>query len=167
MHKQEIADRFWSRVERSGGPDACWPFLGARHERGYGQIKIGGRLRRAHQVAWELHNAAPFPKPLIGLHSCHNPNCVNPSHIRPGTAAENYEDAVRRGTLKRRQAPLRAHYRRLKDGTPPNCCKSGHPVTPENSMFDKNGHRRCRVCARQNAREFYRRRHCAADREAA
>lgn len=102
MHSDAIAARFWNKVDRSAGPDACWPFNGARHGYGYGQFCIDSRLRRAHQVAWELHYGEPFPRPLLGRHLCHNPPCCNPLHIQPGTHQDNVNDAIERGTIVRK-----------------------------------------------------------------
>lgn len=30
--------RFWRKVDKSGGPDACWPWLASTHPGGYGQF---------------------------------------------------------------------------------------------------------------------------------
>src|SRR5689334_7900007 len=42
-------DEFWSRVDRSGGPTACWPWMGPRTKDGYGRF----RGRYAHRIALE------------------------------------------------------------------------------------------------------------------
>ena len=36
-------------------------------------------------------------------------------------------------------------------------CPKGHPYDEANTAFDKNGHRSCRQCARNNARNAFRR----------
>jgi hypothetical protein len=38
----------------------------------------------------------PLLKGVMLLHSCDNPRCINPNHLRPGTAADNSKDMVRR-----------------------------------------------------------------------
>jgi len=37
-----------------------------------------------------------IPEGLMLLHSCDNPPCVNPSHLRPGTALQNKRDSIKR-----------------------------------------------------------------------
>ena len=90
-----VEDRFWSKVDRSGGPDACWPFLRGKNPRGYGRFRLNGRNRSAHCVAYFLtHGEWPSPH---GLHTCDNPPCCNPCHIFPGTHADNAADRERKG----------------------------------------------------------------------
>lgn len=49
------SDRFWLKVDRSGGPDACHPWMGSRTRDGYGQSRVGAVVTyRAHRVAYFL-----------------------------------------------------------------------------------------------------------------
>ena len=41
---------------------------------------------------WEAFNGEPIPEGKIILHSCDNPSCVNPNHLRVGTWGENMQD---------------------------------------------------------------------------
>jgi hypothetical protein len=70
--------------------------------KGYGYLSIGARKLRAHRVAYELANG-PIPKGLLILHSCDNPSCVNPAHLRAGTARENTQDCIARGRRTQNQ----------------------------------------------------------------
>lgn len=85
--------RFWRKVRRDRG---CWPWLGYRNGAGYGQIEKMVNYRRhvmlAHRVAWALHNGQQVPDGLMVLHSCDNPSCCNPAHLRVGTHADNMRD---------------------------------------------------------------------------
>jgi len=92
-----VAQRLWSRVDRSGGVDACWPFLGARNTQGYGHISVGGRPCNGGQtltasvLAWIVTFGEP-PLDLDILHSCDNPPCCNPKHLFLGNDLSNSLD---------------------------------------------------------------------------
>src|SRR4051812_32294014 len=64
-------DRFYSYIDCSGGPDACWPWIGCCFPNGYGQIKFAGKTRSAHVVAWYL-TFGKWPTLQI-LHRCDSP----------------------------------------------------------------------------------------------
>lgn len=91
-------DPFWSRVDRSGGPDACWPVLNAGDD--YGRVLVGSRRVGAHRVAWEMAHG-PIPDGMVVMHGCDNPPCVNVAHLSLGTQLDNIADRVRKGRSAR------------------------------------------------------------------
>lgn len=87
------AARFLAQVDKSGD---CWTWTGLLDKAGYGRFHIGGKSRLAPRYSYELHVGA-IPEGAFILHSCDNPACVNPAHLRPGTQQDNMDDAVARG----------------------------------------------------------------------
>lgn len=86
--------RFWSKVVKTTNNE-CWEWTACKNKLGYGNIGWKGKVELAHRVAWSLANGR-WPK-LCVLHSCDNPGCVNPAHLREGTDADNNRDMMERG----------------------------------------------------------------------
>lgn len=119
-----LCNKHWQRVRRHGDtdllkgparqwidqlntrtkfPDECidWPFW--KDYQGYGRISNKENRRgmkdRATHVILES-SGKPRPSKAFALHSCDNPSCVNPNHLRWGTHQDNTDDMCSR----RRQA---------------------------------------------------------------
>lgn len=90
-------ERVWSRIDQSGGPDACWPWIRGTDTGGYGLVRWRGRNARATRIIWELTHGLPLP-PMV-CHACDNPRCCNPVHHFACTAGENSRDAAKKGRL--------------------------------------------------------------------
>ncbi len=103
----EPALRMACLVDSSGGPDACWPYRGARDHHGYGRLAEGrtskGKRRFAHRWAYELANGplvdhlAHTDDEILIMHTCDNPPCCNPKHLRAGTDRDNIHDMLAKG----------------------------------------------------------------------
>jgi len=96
--------RFYSKIKITS---TCWIWLAGKSKEGYGKFGIRpsealrlscGKAIRAHRLSFCLSNSTTLldiQNKLI-LHSCDNPSCVNPNHLRIGTDLENAQDRVRR-----------------------------------------------------------------------
>lgn len=73
----------------------CWEWARAKTRKGYGHAQKGAIKLRAHRFAFELWNG-PIPDGMMVLHSCDNPPCCNPEHLRVGTAKDNVFDMIQR-----------------------------------------------------------------------
>jgi hypothetical protein len=94
--RKSTPEAFWKRVYRSGGPDACWPWLSSITVYGYGQYGWEGKNQRSRRIAWQLTNG-PIPEGLCLCHHCDNRPCCNPAHLFLGTLADNVHDMHSKG----------------------------------------------------------------------
>lgn len=133
--QQRARDSYMKYVDSSCGlgPNGdCHLWNGHQDARGYG--KLGRKL--ATHIALELSGSQRPSTAHGALHSCDNPNCVNPSHLRWGTQKENAADASSR---LRYPNVWKTH------------CPKGHEYTEENTILTQRREgwkdRKCRICA--------------------
>lgn len=94
-----LDERLAERIDCSGGPTACWPWIGyTSGNDGYGSLYVG-RARKAHALVLEEWTGEPAAG-RKALHSCDNPPCCNPTHLRWGTNRDNAKDREDRGRRK-------------------------------------------------------------------
>jgi hypothetical protein len=97
--------RFLRRVYKT---DDCWLWTGGRIKAsGYGSFWSNGKTVSAHRWSY-MHFVGKIPPGMSVLHSCDQPSCVRPSHLRLGTQKDNVHDMIekgRRATLRGSDAP--------------------------------------------------------------
>ena len=93
-----LAERFASHTMQADS--GCVQWTAAKNRKGYGFVGVGGKLRIASRVAWELARGE-IPQGMCVLHHCDNPPCVNPDHLFLGTKADNGADMVAKGRQAR------------------------------------------------------------------
>lgn len=127
---QPLDDYLVERIGWSFDYDACWPWLLSTGSHGYGQGWDGQTVVLAHRLVWTFA-FGEIPDDLTVDHRCHHRSCCNPFHLRLKTNVDNARD---NGMATRTHCPLL------------------HAYDEGNTYVDPEGHRRCRACARINAR---------------
>lgn len=147
MNAEETIERLLTM--RGITTTGCWEFFGLRNRQGYGQIRADGRNWGVHRLMYTLTNG-PIPDGLFVLHSCDNPPCFNPDHLRVGTTQQNTFDSVLRGRHGL-SGPTKPYSSR--GSASPWMCVHGHPMTGDNVYVSPRG-RKCRTC-HQDRRDRY------------
>lgn len=72
----------------------CWEWKLSLDKDGYGRSYIMRRQgeNRAHRVSYIAFKGS-IPLGLVVMHSCDNPQCVNPAHLSLGTQLQNIADS--------------------------------------------------------------------------
>lgn len=134
---QQLADRFWSKVDMSGN---CWLWMGGKTSRGYGNFSVGPaesrKLFMTHRVALALSGETDIAGMEV-CHHCDNPSCVRPEHLFIGTKSDNMRDMRNKG----------------RGNTRWDTCKQGHSLTDEANIYSyPDGRRICKTCNRDRYR---------------
>lgn len=145
--RPSVEERFTAR--RSPQANGCIHWTGFVGKRGYGALSVSGTPTPAHRVAYELF-IGPIPEGMVLDHVCHNRDlscrggasclhrrCVNVDHLEPVDFLENF-----------RRSPL------TPTGKPPRpFCGKGHALDDENTYVNREGHRKCKECHREDRRK--------------
>ncbi len=84
-------DVFENRIKKT---PTCWLWTGTTNQYGYGIFLMPGEQPvRAHRFSYEFF-VGPIPEGKIIMHTCDNPPCVNPDHLRVGTKDDNNKDTA-------------------------------------------------------------------------
>lgn len=101
--QSHLTQRVIANLDKVSSPHGCWLWGGAKDTKGYGRLKVGGKVVKAHRVVYQLVTGEELTEWDLLLHSCpggDNPSCCNPAHLRKGTLQQNVRDAVERGQVR-------------------------------------------------------------------
>ena len=135
---------FWSKVDRTGGADACWPWMRYCSPDGYGKFawRAAGRNvnMNAHRVAVALTRGLQGEEPID--HLCRNRLCCNPAHLEQVSTTENNRRGYGwAGVNARKQT-----------------CPAGHELSGANVIIlrtpNKADGRGCRICRRATTQRW-------------
>jgi hypothetical protein len=85
-----IISRFWTKVNKT---DSCWLWTANTCRDGYGNITANKIQYKAHRYSLMIHGVV-VPKGSIVMHTCDNPSCVRPEHLKVGSQLDNMKDKV-------------------------------------------------------------------------
>jgi hypothetical protein len=125
------AERLHGLLSRVAMVNGCWEYQGPRRKDGYGFYNWGND-KLAHRIAYRLA-CGEIPKGMVVMHTCDNPPCCNPAHLKLGTKGDNNRDMF----AKQRHVYSKVKYTK---------CKNGHEYTPETTYVTKQGFRSCKRC---------------------
>lgn len=128
--------------------NGCWIWQGCIPKpppRHYGETCYRAKNWRAHRLAYFL-TKGEIPKGMVVMHTCDNPPCCNPEHLKLGTHLENMADCRAKG---------RYYYANLTH------CKHGHEFNEQNTYYIKTpgpsfGLRACKACRRERTMKRWR-----------
>lgn len=121
VHGGSALDRYWAKVDRSAGPEACWPWKGGCQRYGIfwdGTHRANGSpvMVKAHRWTYEQF-VGPIPDGYSVCHRCDNPPCVNPAHLFLGSQTDNMRDMVSKGRNVKPVCPPSAKARGGRNGS--------------------------------------------------
>lgn len=138
--------------DKTGGPHACWPWLGTKSRKGYGGFRAvidGTVVNLAHRAAYALAYGHPAPGLVID-HVCERRDCVNPAHLRAVTNRVNV--MIGNGACA-------VHARKTE-------CLRGHRLSGDNLIIHRRGFRQCRTCLRASQARWYTKKKLGLDDDA-
>lgn len=94
LSDEKFRNKFWSNVDKSGGENACWNWIGCPHKnpKKYGQFPVGGSpALGTHIISLTMKlGHFPFADTLHSEQICKgNKKCVNHNHLRDGSEKQN------------------------------------------------------------------------------
>ena len=101
MKRELVEEHLSNYLENETG---CWEYQGCCQSKGYGFINTSIGSNKCsytlHRLSYYYHNNID-PCSLVVRHDCDNRVCINPAHLRLGTAADNNRDCMERGRTQK------------------------------------------------------------------
>ena len=145
-HGRPNTEDVWTRIRTRCLRDnnGCLIWQGAKKDGHYGTIRVLGRSIPVHRAVYEYFNG-PISQGLeidhVRSRGCRSRACCEPAHLEAVTSQTNQH----RGDSVSGINARKTH------------CPNGHVLAGDNLIATRSGRRRCKACAREQAR-LYRRR---------
>jgi hypothetical protein len=86
----------------------CWICISHGKGDSYTLVNRNGIRQYTHRYVYELYNST-IPENMVIMHTCDNPACINPNHLKIGTSKDNSLDMANKGrSTKGRKMPDKA-----------------------------------------------------------
>lgn len=96
MSRRNQLHSVFTKLDMSGGPNACWPFTGALNNKGRPYYTVNQQKYLAYRLTYELLHGMGSLDGFIARHTCDNETCCNPRHIVKGDHQDNMNDMKER-----------------------------------------------------------------------
>lgn len=126
-------ERFANKFTASGG---CWEWFAASNQDGYGCFRFKGKTYSAHSFIYQVLKGI-LAENLVVDHSCNNPKCVNPEHLKAMTQRENILKSTGIAAIRARQT----------------VCKYGHEFSTPKWLKNSTSRRYCNTCHKLRERK--------------
>ena len=114
----QTRDYEWFKARCAPRETGCWEWRGARFVTGYGafQTSTDGKSVKcyAHRAMMEVLLGRSLGRHELVMHTCDNPPCINPAHLRVGTARDNARDAAKKGRFPYQRCMSEADVRAIR-----------------------------------------------------
>lgn len=112
-------EKIWEQVNRSAGPEECWPWMGSPDWAGYGRLRLtlDGRSRfvKAHRVVYMLAHPSSTADSSRVKQRCLNRLCCNPIHLYCAGSAAQMTESQLQHIRERVPRGSRSHLAKLDD----------------------------------------------------
>jgi len=116
----------------------CLEASGWHNGSGYRKVQCLRKRAYVHRLICEHFNKISVKNKVV-MHTCDNPKCVNPDHLKVGTQLENVRDMISKNRNYKKEV---------------NLCKKGHQLSIQNYKARPSGTKKyCRICVNQQRAE--------------